>query len=135
MYRTPMEEDACKGAEKKLTLDEELGAKDVTTFGNDWFAPSQSEVTEAVNNLLKLQMPMDVDQAPDERQYQFFDTEEADALGPYDAPGSPITAEEDHALDPPEGFSRAPRDGRPLPSSPAGTSGRPITGRANEGQE
>ena len=135
MYRTPAEEDACKGAKKKLTLDEELGAEDVTTFGNDWFAPSQSEVSEAVNNLLKLQTPMDVDQAPEERQYQFFDTEAADALGPHDAPGSPITAEEYHALDTPEGFSRAPGDGRPLPGSLAGTSGRPITDRANEGQE
>ena len=78
---------------------------------------------------------MDVDQAPEERQYQFFDTEAADALGPHDAPGSPITAEEDQALDTPEGFSRALGDGRPLPGSPVGTSGRPITGRANEGQE
>ena len=135
MYRTPREEDACQGAKKKLTLDEELGAEDVTTFGNDWFAPSQSEVTEAVNNLLKLQTPMDVDQAPEERQYQFFNEEAADALGPYDALGSPITAEEDRALDPPEGFSRAPGDGRPLPGSPAGLSGRCITGRTNEGQE
>ena len=135
MYRTPVEEDACQGAEKKLTLDEELGAEDVTTFGNDWFTPSQSEVTKAVNNLLKLQMPMDVDPAPEECQYQFFNVEEADALGPYDAPGSPITAEEDRVLDTPGGFSRAPGDGRPLPGSPARTAGRPITGRANEGQE
>ena len=135
MYRTPREEDACQGAKKKLTLDEELGAEDVTTFGNDWFAPSQSEVTEAVNNLLKLQTPMDVDQAPEERQYQFFNEEAADALGPYDAPGSPVTAEEDRALDPPESFSRAPGDGRPLPGSPAGLSSRHITGRTNEGRE
>ena len=122
MYRIPVEEDACQGAEKKLTLDEEFCAEDVTTFGNDWFSPSQSEVTEAVNNLLKLQTPMDVDQAPEERQYQFFNVEEADALGPYDAPGSPITAEEDRKLDPPGGFSRALGDGRPLPGSPAGPS-------------
>ena len=135
MYRTPVEEDASHGAEKKLTIDEELGAEDVTTFGNDWFAPSESEVTEAVQNLLKLQTPMDVAHAPEERQYQFFNVEEADALGPYDAPGSPITAEEDRALDPPGGFSRALGDGRPLPGSPAGSSGRRITGRANEGQE
>ena len=122
VYRTPVEEDASHGAQKKLTTDEELGAKDVTTFGNDWFAPTESEVTEAVQNLLKLQTPMDVDQAPEECQYQFFNVEEADALGPYDAPGSPITAEEDRALDPPGGFSRAPGDGRPLPGSPAGAS-------------
>ena len=132
MYWTPMEEDACQGAKKKLTLDEELGAEDVTTFGNDWFTPSQSEVTEAVHNL---QTPMDVDQAPEESQYQFFNVEEADALGPYDAPGSPVTAEEDRALDPPGGFSRALGDRRPLPGSPAGLSGRRITGRTNEGHE
>ena len=135
MYRTPVEEDASHGAKKKLTIDEELGAKDVTTFGNDLFAPSESEVTEAVQNLLKLQTTMDVDQAPEERQYQFFDVEEADALGAYDAPGSPVTTEEDCALDPPGGFSRAPGDGRPLPGSPARPSGQRITGRANEGHE
>ena len=135
MYWTPVEEDASQGAKKKLTIDEELGAEDVTTFGNDWFTPSESEVTEAVQNLLKLQTPMDVDQAPEERQYQFFNVEEADALGPYDAPGSPVTAEEDHALDPPGGFSRALGEGRPLPGSPARPSGRRITGRTNEGNE
>ena len=135
MYRTPVEEDASHGTKKKLTIDEELGAENVTTLGNDWFPPSESEVTEAVQNLLNLQTPMDVDQAPEEWQYQFFDVEEADALGPYDPPGSPVTAEEDRALDPPGGFSRAPGDRRPLPGSPAGPSGRRITGRINEGQE
>ena len=121
-----------------MTIDEELGAEDVTTLGNDWFPPSESEVTEAVQNLINLQNlqgPMDVDQAPEECQYQIFNAEEADALGPYQTPGSPVTAEEDWALDTPGGFSRAPGDGRPLPGSPAGASGRRITGRTNEGQE
>ena len=135
-YRTPAEEDAYRG--NKMTIDEELGAEDVTTLGNDWFPPSESEVTEAVQNLINLQNlqgPMDVDQAPEERQYQIFNAEEADALGPYQTPGSPVTAEEDRALDTPGGFSRAPGDGRPLPGSPAGASGRRITGRTNEGPE
>ena len=135
MYRTPVEEDASHGAKKKLTIYEELGAENVTTLGNDWFPPSESEVTEAVQNLLNLQTPMDVDQDPEERQYQFFNVEEADTLGPYNSPGSPVTAEEDRALDPPGGFSRAPGDRRPLPGSPAGPSGRRITGRTNEGHE
>ena len=125
MYRTPAEEDASRG--NKMTIDEELGAEDVTTFGNDWFPPSELEVTEAVQNLIKLQNlqgPMDVDQAPEERQYKIFNVEEADALGPYQTPGSPVTTEEDRALDTPGGFSRAPGDGRPLPGSPTGASGR-----------
>ena len=116
-----------------MTIDEELGAEDVTTIRNNWFPPSEEEVTEAVQNLIKLQnlqTPMDVDQAPEECPYQTFS---ADALGPFQTPGSPVTAEEDQALDTPGGFSRAPGDGRPLPGSPAGASGRPITGRTNEG--
>ena len=59
--------------------------------------------------------------------------EDADALGPCQTPGSPVTAEDDRALDTPGGFSRAPGDRRPLPGSPAGASGRRITGRTNEG--
>ena len=101
-----------------MTIDEELGAEDVTTLGNDWFPPSESEVTEAVQNLINLQNlqgPMDMDQAPEERQYQIFNAEDADALGPYQTPGSPITAEEDRALDTPGGFSRAPADRYPDP--------------------
>ena len=119
----------------QLTIDEELGAEDVTTLGNDWFPPSESEVTEAVQNLLNLQTPMDMDQAPEEHSYQIFNAEEVDALGPYHSPGSPVTAEEDRVLDTPGGFSRAPGDGRPLPRSPARPSGRRITGRTNEGHE
>ena len=135
-YRTPAEEDAYRG--KEMTIDEELGAEDVTTIGNNWFPPSQEEVTEAVQNLINLQnlqAPMDVDQAPEEHPYQIFNTEDADALGPCQTPGSPITAEEDRALDTPGGFSGAPGDGRLLAGSPAGASGRQITGRTNEGSK
>ena len=136
MYQTPAEEGASAKARKKLTIDEELGAENVTSLGNDWYyPPTESEVTEAVENLLKLQTPMDVDPPPEERQYQFFNVEEADALGPYQQPGSPVTTEEDRALDTPGGFSRAPGDGRPPPGSPAGASGRRITGRTNNGPE
>ena len=131
-YQTPVEEDATHGAKKKLTLDEELGAENVTTLGNDWFPPSESEVTEAVENLLNLQTPMDVDQAPEECPYQFFDVEEVDALGPYHPLGSPVTAEEDRALDTPGSFSRALGDRRPLPGPPARPSSRHITGKTTE---
>ena len=79
------------GTEMQLTINEELGAEDVTTIGDDWFAPPESEVAAAVQNLLNLATPMDVDQAPEERSYQIFNTEEADALGPYQPLGSPIT--------------------------------------------
>ena len=60
-YRTPAEEDAYH--RKEMTIDEELGAEDVTTIRNNWFPPSQEEVTEAVQNLINLQnlqAPMDV---------------------------------------------------------------------------
>ena len=130
MYQTPAEEEASAGAKKKLTIDEELGAENVTSLGNDWYyPPMESEVTEAVENLLKLQTPMDVDLPPEERQYQFFNVEEADALGPYQPPGSPVTAEEDRTLDTPGGFSRALGDGRPPSGCATGLSGRRITGR------
>ena len=124
-YWTQAEEEAF-GA-KEMTIDEELGAEDVTTIGNNWFPPPQEELTEAVQNLIRLQnlqTPMDVDQTLEERPYQTFSAEDADVLGPFQTPGSPITAEEDQALDTPGGFSRAPGDGRPLPGSPAGASGR-----------
>ena len=134
-YRTPAEEDASRGTKMQLTVDEELGAEDVTTIGDDWFPLPESEVAVAIQNLLNLQTPMDVDQAPEERSYQIFNPEEADALGPYQPPGSPVTAEEDHALDTPGGFSRALGDRRPLPRSPARPSGRRITGRPSEGHE
>ena len=55
-----------------MTIDEELGAEDITTIRNNWFPLSQEEVTEAVQNLINLQnlqAPMDVDQAPEERPY------------------------------------------------------------------
>ena len=134
-YWTPVEEDAPHRTDMQLTVDEELGAKNVTTIGDDWFAPPESEVAAAVQNLLNLATPMDVDQAPEERSYQIFNTGEADALGPYQPLGSPITAEENRVLDTPGGFSRAPGDGRPPTGSPAGSSSRRITGRTSEGQE
>ena len=133
-YRTPAQENI-PGTEAEQTINEELSADDVTTIGNDWFAPAESEVATAVQNLLNLGTPMDVDQAPEECSYQFFNAEEADALGPYQPPGSPITAEENRVLDTPGGFSRAPGDGRPPSGSPAGSSGRRITGRTSEGHE
>ena len=126
-YQTPAEEDAYRG--NKMTIDEELGAEDVTTLGNDWFPPSESEVTEAVQNLINLQNlqgPMDVDQAPEERQYQIFNVEEADALGPYQTPGSPITAEEDwhltHQEASPELRKMEDRYPDPRPELPVGES-------------
>ena len=128
-YRTPAE------SKEQLTVDEELGIEDVTTIGDDWFAPSESEVASAVKNLLNLTQPMEVDQAPEEHPYQMFEMEEADALGLYQEPGSSVTTEENRVLDMPGGFSRAPGDGRLPTGSPAGPSGRRITGRANEGQE
>ena len=122
-YRTPAES-------KELSVDEELGAENVTTIGDDWFAPTESEVASAVKNLLDLTQPqpMDVDPGPEEREYQIFDTEESDVLGPFQQPGSPITTEENRVLDMPGGFSRAPGNGRPPTGSPAGPSGRRITG-------
>ena len=103
-YRTQVEEDV-PGTEVQQTIDEELGAEDVTTIGEDWFALPESEVATAVQNLLNLATPMDMDQAPEERSYQIFNAEEADALGPYQPPGSPVTAEENRVLDTPGGFS------------------------------
>ena len=134
-YRTPMEEDAPHRTQMELTIDKELGAEDVTTIGDDWFAPPESEVATAVKNLLDLARPMDVDQAPEECSYQIFNMEEAEALGPYQPLGSPVTAKENRVLDTPGGFSRASGDGRPPTGFPAGPFSRQITGRTNEGQE
>ena len=132
-YQTPAEENATPGTEVQQTIDEELGAEDVTTLGNDWFPPSESEVTEAVQNLLNLQTPMDVDPPPEERSYQFFHAEEAEALGPYqEGPGLPVTAEENRVLNTPGGFPRAPGDGRPPSGCTTGLPGRRITGRTKE---
>ena len=134
-YWTPVEEDAPHGTVMQLTIDKELGTENVTTIGDEWFAPPELEVATAVQNLLNLATPMDVDQALEEHSYQVFNTEEADVLGPYQPPGSPITAEENRVLDTPGRFSRAPRDGRPPTGSPAGPSGWRIMGRTSEGQE
>ena len=69
MYQTPAEEEASAGAKEKLTINEELGAENVTSLGNDWYyPPTESEVTKAVENLLKMQTPMDVDPPQEERQ-------------------------------------------------------------------
>ena len=115
-YRTPAE------AEQQQTLDEELGAHNVTDIGEDWY----SEIASAVKNIPD--QPMEVDQ--EERSYQVFDA--SDVLGPDQGPSSPITARDDHLLDLPSGLSRAPGDGRPPTRSPAGSSGRKITGRSEE---
>ena len=85
-YWTPAEEDASRGTKVQLTIDEELGAEDVTTLGNDWFPPSESEVTDAVQNLLNLQTPMDVDQALEEHSYQIFNGRSR-CLGPIPSTG------------------------------------------------
>ena len=131
-YQTPAEDNTTPGTEEHQTIDEELGAENV--IGEDWFAPPESEVATAVNNLLKLAAtPMDVDPPPEEHSYQFFHVEEAEALGPYqEGPGSPITAEENRVLDTPGGFSRALGNGRPPSGSLAGPSGQRITGRTKE---
>ena len=113
-YRTPTE------AEEGQTIDEELGAHEVTTINEDWYA----EATAAVQNIPDLAQPMELDQ--EEQSYQMFDT--SDVLGPDQGLGSPITTRDDSLLDVPSGFSRAPGDGRPPTGSPAGSSGCKITG-------
>ena len=115
-YRTPAE------AEQQQTLDEELGAHNVMDIGEDWY----SEIASAVKNIPD--QPMEVDQ--EEQSYQVFDA--SDVLGPDQGPGSPITTRDNHLLDLPSGLSRAPREGRPPTGSPAGSSGRKITGRSEE---
>ena len=123
-YQTPAE------VEKGQTIDEELGAHEVTTINEDWYAPSEAEVASAIKNLLDLTQLMDIDQAPEEWPYQMFDT--WDVLGLDQGPGSPITTRDDSFLDMPGRFSRAPGDGRPPTGSPARSSGHRITGRTKE---
>ena len=134
--KTPEEQAATKyetpADSEKQSIDEELGIQDVTNINEDWYAPSESELASAVNSLLDLQQPMEVDEAPEERPYQMFE-EASDVLGPDPGPGSPVTATEDRVLDTPGGFSRAPGDGRPTTRSEAGSSSRRITGRTTEG--
>ena len=115
-YRTPAE------AEQQQTLDEELGAHNVMDISEDWY----SEIASAVKNIPD--QPMEVDQ--EEQSYQVFDA--SDVLGPDQGPGSPITTRDNHLLDLPSGLSRAPGEGRPPTGSPAGSSGRKITGRSEE---
>ena len=99
-YQTPTE------AEKGQTIDKELGAHEVTTINEDWYAPFEAKVASAIKNLLDSTQLMDIDQAPEEQPYQMFDT--SDVLGPDQGPGSPITARDDSFLDMPGRFSRAP---------------------------
>ena len=116
--------------EKRQTIDEELGAQDVTTINEDWYAPSESEVASAIRIILDSTQPMDVDQPSEEWPYQMLDA--SDVLGPDQGSGSPVTAGEDRFLDTPGSFSRAPGDGRPPTGSPARSSGQRITGRTAE---
>ena len=126
-YRTLVEAEA--GVEQGQTIDEELGAHEVTTINKAWYAPTEAEVASAVlQNILDSAQPMEVDQ--EERPYQMFDV--SDVLGPDQGPSSPITAKDDNFLDLPSGFSRAPGDGRPPTGSPARSSSRRITGRTEE---
>ena len=125
-YETPTE------SEKRQTIDEELGAQDVTTINEDWYTPSEAEVASAVQIILDLMQPMDVDQPPEEWPYQMFSVETSDVLGPDQILCSPVTANENRFLNTPGGFSRAPGDGGPLTGSSAGSSSRRITGRATE---
>ena len=125
-YETPADSE-------KQSIDEELGIQDVTNINEGWYPPSESELVSAVNSLLDLQQPMEVDEALEERPYQMFDEEAPDVLGLDPGLGSPVTATEDRVLDMPGRFSRAPGDGRPITGSGAGSSGRRITGRTTEG--
>ena len=136
-WKTPEEQEATRYETpvdlQKQSIDEELGIQDVTDINEAWYPPPESESASAVKNLLDSQQPMEVDEAPEERQYQMFDEEAPDMLGPDPGPGSPVTATKDTVLDTPGGFSRAPGDGRPITRSGAGSSGRRITGRTTEG--
>ena len=132
--KTPEEQEATRyetPVNPKQSIDEELGIQDVTNINEGWYAPPESELASAVDSIL--QQPMEVDEAPEERQYQMFDEEAPDVLGPDPGPGSPVTATEDRVLNTPGGFSRAPGDGRPITGSGAGSSGRRITGCTTEG--
>ena len=135
--KTPEEQEATRYEtptdSEKQSIDEELGIQDVMNINEDWYAPSESELASAINSLLDLQQPMEVDEAPEERPYQMFDEEAPDVLGPDPGPGSPVMATKDRVLDTPGRFSRAPGDGRPTTRSEAGSSGRRITGRTTEG--
>ena len=135
--KTPEEQEATRYEthvdSEKQSIDEELGIQDVTNINEGWYPPPESELASAVNSLLDLQQPMEVDEALEEQPYQMFDEEAPDVLGLDPGPGSPVTATEDRVLDMPSGFSRAPGDGRPITRSGAGSSGRRITGRTTEG--
>ena len=135
--KTPEEQEATSyetpADSQKQSINEELGIQDVTDINEGWYPPPESESASAIKKLLDSQQPMEVDEAPEERQYQMFDKEAPDMLGPDPGPGSPVTATEDPVLDTPGGFSRAPGDGRPITGSGTGSSGRRIMGRTTEG--
>ena len=125
--KTPEEQEATRyqtpADSEKQSINEELGIQDVTNINESWYAPSESELASAVNSLLDLQQPMEVDEAWEQQPYQMFDQEAPDVLGPDPGPGSPVTATKDRVLDTPAGFSRAPGDGRQTTGSEAGSSG------------
>ena len=104
----------------------------MTDINEDWYPLPESELASSVQNLLD-SLRMEVDDPPEERSYQMFDVETSDVLGPDPGPGSPVSATEDSVLDIPDGFSRAPGDGRPTTGSAASSSGRRITGCTTEG--
>ena len=58
-YETPVDSE-------KQSIDEELGIQDVTNINEGWYAPSELELDSAINSLLDLQQPMEVDEAPEE---------------------------------------------------------------------
>ena len=119
-YRTPTE------SERGQTINEELGAQDITKISKDWYPPPESEAASAVRSILDSTQPMDIDQPSEERPYQMF--EASDVLGPDQGSGSPVTTGEDQFLDMPGSFSRAPGDGRP----PTRSRGQRITGHVAE---
>ena len=131
--KIPEEQEAVRyetPADLKQSIDEELGIQDVTNITEDWYARSESELASTVRSVLQ---PMEVDEPPEERPPQMSDEEPPDVLGLDLGSSSPVSATEDRVLDTPGGFSRAPGDGRPIPGSAAGSSGRRITGRSTEG--
>ena len=54
---------------QKQSINEELGIQDVTDINEGWYPPPESETASSVKNLLDLQQPMEVYEAPEERLY------------------------------------------------------------------
>ena len=122
-YQTPSE------ASQRQTIDEELGIQDVTTIDESWYPPMEVEVASAVESILDKSQPMDMDPAPAEHSYEMFQDDAPELLGTAKGSDSPMTDREDRVLDMPDGFSRAPGNGRLTTGSLAGTTGRKITGQ------